>query len=180
MNIQPVLETEKIALYPLNISDFDDLYAVASDPEIWAQHPNKDRWRKDVFKNFFEGAMQSKGAFKIVDKGSGEILGSTRFYDYDEQASSILIGYTFYAVKCWGKRINHAVKSLMLDYAFQSVAKVYFHIGAANVRSQVAIARLGATKIAEQEITYFGEAPKLNFVYEIDKSSWESKKGKAL
>ncbi len=172
MNIQPVLETEKVALYPLQQADFEALYSVASDPEIWAQHPNKDRWKKDVFQNFFEGAMQSKGAFKIIDKASSEILGSSRFYDYDEQDSSILIGYTFYAVKCWGTGINHAVKSLILDYAFQFVSKVYFHIGASNIRSQIAVSRLGARKVAEQEVSYYGEAPKLNFVYEIKKADW--------
>lgn len=174
MNIQPTLETEHIKLVPLEKGDFESLYAVASDPAIWVQHPNKDRWKKAVFENFFEGAMQSKGAFKVVDKASGEILGSTRFYDYDEQASSILIGYTFYAVKCWGKGINHAVKSLMLDYAFQFVDNVHFHIGASNIRSQVSIERLGARKVGEQVVTYFGESPKLNYVYEIDKASWES------
>lgn len=173
MNIPQLLETDTIALYPLEASDFDALYAVASDPNIWAQHPNKDRWRKEVFSNFFEGALQSKGAFKIVDKSTGEVLGSTRFYDYNEQDNSILIGYTFYAVKCWGKGINHAVKSLMLDYAFESVDKVYFHIGAENFRSQVSIGRLGAKKITEQEIAYFGEAPKLNYVYEISRKDWQ-------
>jgi RimJ/RimL family protein N-acetyltransferase len=174
MNIQPTLETEHIKLVPLEKGDFESLYAVASDPAIWVQHPNKDRWKKAVFENFFEGAMQSKGAFKVVDKASGEMLGSTRFYDYDEQASSILIGYTFYAGKCWGKGINHAVKRLMLAYAFRFVDKVHFHIGASNVRSQVSIERLGASKVGEQVVTYFGESPKLNYVYEIDNASWES------
>jgi RimJ/RimL family protein N-acetyltransferase len=172
MNIQPFLKTDRIWLQPLQACDLDALYAVACDPEIWAQHPNKDRWRKEVFSNFFEGAMQSKGAFKIVDKLSGEILGRTRFYDYDEQACSILIGYTFYAVKCWGQGINHAVKRLMIAYAFRFVDNVHFHIGASNFRSQVAIERLGARKIGEQEVTYFGETPKLNFVYEISKINW--------
>lgn len=172
MNIQPVLETERVALYPLQQEDFEALHRVASDPEIWAQHPNKDRWKKEVFQNFFEGAMQSKGAFKIVDKLTGEILGSTRFYDYDEQDGSIFIGYTFYAIKCWGKGINHAVKAMMLDYAFQFVSKVYFHIGASNIRSQIAIGRLGASKVSEHEVRYYGEAPKLNFVYKIDKQQW--------
>lgn len=59
----------------------------------------------------------------------------------------------------------------MLDYIFQFVSKVYFHIGATNIRSQVAIGRIGAKKIAEQEVTYFGEVPRLNFVYEIRKKT---------
>jgi len=171
MNIQPILENENQILYPLQEGDFDTLYAVASDPRIWEQHPNKDRWKKDVFSTFFEGAIQSKGAFKIVDKASGEVLGSTRFYDYNEHEESIFIGYTFYSVESWGKGINKAVKKLMLDYAFQFVSKVYFHIGAQNIRSQIAIARMGAEKIDEQVVSYFGEESRLNFVYQIEKEN---------
>jgi RimJ/RimL family protein N-acetyltransferase len=171
-NIQPTLENEQLILLPLQEDDFDALYAVASDPDIWKQHPNKDRWKREVFQTFFEGAMQSKGTFKIIDKATGDIMGSTRFYDYNEQENSILIGYTFYATRFWGKGINHTVKTMMLDYIFQFVSKVYFHIGAENIRSQIAISRLGVTKIAEQEITYFGEAPKMNFVYELIRVDW--------
>lgn len=171
-NIQPILENEHMILYPLQENDFEDMYLVASDPKIWEQHPNKDRWKKDVFRNFFEGAMQSKGAFKIIDKTTGKIIGSTRYYHYDETKNHILIGYTFYGTSCWGKGINPMVKKLMLDYIFQFVSKVQFHIGASNQRSQIAIGRLGAEKIGEEEIAYFGEPSKLNFIYEITRESW--------
>lgn len=43
---------------------------------------------------------------------------------------------------------------MMLDYIAQFVSKIKF--------------RIGAIKIAEEQVTYFGEAPKLNFVYMID------------
>lgn len=172
INIQPQLESETIILYPLREADFEALYQTASDPKIWEQHPNKDRWKKDVFETFFKGAMESKGAFKVVDKATGDIIGSTRFYDYNELENSILIGYTFYATAYWGKGINPLVKKLMLDYIFQFASKVHFHVGASNLRSQIAISRLGAEKIAEQEVTYFGEEPKMNFVYEIKKERW--------
>ena len=175
-SIQPVLENEKVALYPLQETDFESLYTVASDPKIWEQHPNKDRWKREVFRTFFDGAMQSNGAFKIVDKATGNIIGSTRFYDYNEQDGSIYIGYTFYATAYWGKGFNPAVKALMLDYIFQYVPRVYFHIGANNIRSQIAIGRMGAEKIAEEEVSYFGEAARLNFMYEINKEKWNTVK----
>lgn len=171
-DLQPILANEKARLHPLLEQDFESLYDVVSDPKIWEQHPNKDRWKRDVFQTFFKGAIESKGAFKIIDPVTGEIAGSTRFYDYNEQEKSVFIGYTFYATKYWGKGFNHAVKVLMLDYAFQFVSKVFFHIGVNNIRSQIAIGRLGAEKIAEQVVNYYGEAPKLNFVYEIDKQKW--------
>lgn len=176
MNIQPILENTGIILYPLQESDFEDLYAAASDPKIWEQHPNKDRWKREVFQNFFEGAIQSKGAFKVVDKTTGKAIGSTRFYDYNELENSILIGYTFYATQYWGKNINPTVKTMMLDYIFQFVDSVNFHIGAENERSKISIGRLGAVKVAEKKICYYGEATKLNYEYRITKEEWNSRK----
>lgn len=175
VDIQPILQNEKVVLYPLKETDFDALYAVASDPKIWEQHPNKDRWKKDVFQTFFDGALASKGAFKIIEKETGNTIGSTRFYDYDKQEQRIFIGYTFYATKCWGTGINISVKKLMLNYIFQFVPKVHFHIGANNIRSQIAIGRLGAEKIAEQEVAYYGEPVRLNFEYLISNDKWETK-----
>jgi len=166
-DIQPILENEQAILLPLKEDEFDILYSVAADPKIWEQHPNKDRWKREVFQNFFEGAIQSNGAFKIIDKATGEVAGSTRFYQYNKAEDSIFIGYTFYATKYWGTGFNRSVKKLMLDHAFRFVSKVLFHIGADNKRSQIAIGRVGAVKIGEEEISYYGEIPKLNFVYEI-------------
>lgn len=170
IDIQPVLESENILLTPLQEKDFESLYAAASDPKIWEQHPNKDRWKKEIFKTFFEGGIQSKGAFLIIDKNNNNVIGSTRFYDYNEQEKSIHIGYTFYTTQCWGKGINSLVKTMMLNYIFDFVSKVYFQVGAENIRSQIAISRLGAVKIDEQEVSYFGEKPSLNFLYEITKN----------
>ncbi|WP_029293888.1 GNAT family N-acetyltransferase [Chryseobacterium hispalense] len=171
-SIQPVLENEKHQLIPLQQGDFESLYKVASDPEVWSQHPNKDRYRREVFRTFFEGGMESGGAFKIIEKSTGEILGSTRYYDYDKQNNSIFIGYTFYGRKSWGKGINPQIKKLMLDYIFQFVEVVHFHIGKENYRSQIALERLGGQKIAEQDVAYFGEPTRTNFVYEIKKENW--------
>ncbi|VTP91629.1 GNAT family N-acetyltransferase [Sphingobacterium daejeonense] len=169
-NMQPILQNEKVVMYPLRENDFDDLYSVASDPKVWEQHPNRDRWKKEVFTVFFEGALKSKGAFKVVDKESGKVIGSTRIYDYNDAEDCIFIGYTFYGVSSWGKGFNLAAKKTMLDYLFRFVSKVKFHVGSDNIRSQIAIERLGANKIAELEVAYFGDpVPRLNFEYEISK-----------
>ncbi|MDR6457401.1 RimJ/RimL family protein N-acetyltransferase [Chryseobacterium vietnamense] len=171
-SVQPVLENEEFQLIPLQQGDFESLYEVASDPKVWEQHPNKDRYKKEVFENFFTGAIESKGAFKIMEKATGDVLGSSRYYDFDKEDNHIFIGYTFYGTKSWGKGINPQVKKLMLDYIFQYVDKVHFHIGKENFRSQTALERLGGQKIAEEEVAYFGEPSRTNFVYEIKKEDW--------
>lgn len=169
MNVQATLENENVKLVPLNPNDLEELFSVASDPKIWEQHPNKDRYQREVFEKFFQGAMESKGAFKIMDKSSNEVAGSTRFYDYNPKENSIFIGYTFYATKFWGSKLNPQVKKLMLDYIFQFVDKVNFHVGKDNIRSQKAMEKLGAKKVDEVNVAYFGEPEKLNVVFEIDK-----------
>src|SRR5690606_3630249 len=177
IDLQPALRSDLAVLVPLTAGDFEALYAVAKDPLIWEQHPNKDRWKKSVFRTFFEGAWQSGGAFKVVDPRTGDVMGSTRFYGLDRGDDSILIGYTFYGRAHWGTGVNGAVKRMMLDYIFQYVSRVYFHVGSVNVRSQRAMERLGALRVCEQEVAYFGETPKQNVVYLITKQKWEEGRG---
>lgn len=171
-SIQPQLENEILKLIPIQESDFEKLFEVASDPAVWVQHPNKNRYQREVFQNFFEGAMESKGAFLIVFKSNDEVAGSTRFYDFNPDENSLYIGYTFYGTKFWGKGLNQQTKKLMLDYIFQFVEKVNFHVGAANFRSQKAMEKLGAIKTMELSVAYFGEEEKTNFQYEIEKEDW--------
>ena len=166
---QQPLYNQFIRLEPLKESDFEILYQVASDPLIWEQHPNPDRYKKEVFENYFKGAITSNGAYLIIDTQTNEVIGSSRFYDYDTKQKELKIGYTFFSRKVWGKYHNKATKLLMLDHALQFVDKVIFHVGSQNIRSRKAMEKLGAIKIREVEVAYFGEATKTNFEYYIDK-----------
>ncbi len=154
-------------LQPLKGEDFEALFKVASDPLVWEQHPNRDRYKREVFEVFFRGAMESNGAFLIRDAKTNEVIGSSRYYPCDQDKEAISIGYTFFARKCWGKGINPSVKKLMLDHAFKFYQKAIFHVGANNIRSQKAMEKIGGIKIGEEELSYYGEPEKLNFVYEI-------------
>lgn len=173
MNVQPILETENVKLIPLQENDFERLFQVASDPLIWEQHPNKNRYKREVFKTFFEGAMLSKGAFLILDKVSGEVAGSTRFYDFDKNENSIFIGYTFYGRKFWGSKLNPQVKKMMVDYILNDVDLVKFHVGKENFRSRKAMEKLGAELFGDVSVAYFGEAPKMNVEYRITRENWK-------
>ena len=170
MNLQPTdLKNNIVWLEPLKQAHFEELYLVASDPLIWEQHPNPDRYKLDAFTNYFKGAMESGGAFIIRDTLSGKALGSSRYCAYDADNKEIQIGYTFFARSCWGKSINKEVKTLMLNHAFNYVDKVAFYVGANNIRSQKAMERIGGIKIREEVVAYFGEPDRLNFRYEINK-----------
>jgi len=144
MNLQPKLANELVQIVPLKESDFDELFAVASDELLWEQHPEKDRYKKDVFQDFFNAAIQSKSAFKVIDVKTGDTIGSSRYYDFNEVKKSIAIGYTFISRKYWATPYNRALKDLMINYAFQFVEKIIFHVGDTNFRSQKAVEKLGA------------------------------------
>ena len=171
-NLQPTIQNEFVKIQPLKMDDFEILFAVASDPLIWEQHPNKNRYQLAEFENYFKGAIESGGGFLISDSNTGQAIGSTRFYDLNTAEKSILIGYTFIARSHWGKGYNPALKKLLLNHAFEMVDTVYFHVGAGNIRSQRAMEKLSAGKAGELEVAYFGEPVKSNLIYKIEKKDW--------
>jgi len=169
-DLQPNLKGELIELRSLMSNDWDDLFAVASDPLIWEQHPESDRYKEDVFKIFFREAMECGGAFVIIDRKSQQIIGSTRFYGYDSEKSEIEIGWTFLARKYWGGRYNREMKQLMLTHAFKFVESVVFFVGQNNIRSQKAVEKIGAIRNGIVKRTYGNHPPALNVKYVIRKT----------
>ncbi len=141
--LQPVLEGELLRLRPLRPEDFPDLFAVASDPLIWEQHPMRERYKEEVFREFFREALESGGALLATDARSGEVIGSSRFNGYDSEKSEIEIGWTFLARSRWGGAYNGEMKRLMLRHAFRFVESVVFLIGPQNFRSRKAIEKIG-------------------------------------
>lgn len=145
-DLQPTLTGDLLQLRPLRAGDWDALYAAASDPLIWEQHPESDRHKPDVFRRYFDGAMASGGAFAVTDRHTGRIIGSTRYHAYDEAASEIEIGWTFLTRAHWGGRYNREMKRLMLDHAFKFVDRVVFNVGRTNYRSQRAMKKIGGVE----------------------------------
>jgi N-acetyltransferase len=173
-DLQPHLKGELIELRPLRPDDWDELFAVASDPLIWEQHPESDRYKEEVFKIFVEDALESGGAFVVVDTNTQQIIGSTRFHGYDPEKSEIEIGWTFLARKYWGGRYNAEMKQLMLAHAFRFVENVVFFVGENNIRSQKATEKIGAVKSGTAKKIYGNRPASLNVRYVIRKPLTEA------
>jgi N-acetyltransferase len=146
-DLQPVLKGELLELRPLRQEDFPELYSVASDPLIWEQHPSNDRYKAEVFREFFREAMASGGALVALDSRDGRIIGSSRFHAYNEERSEIEIGWTFLARSYWGGVYNGEMKQLMLRHAFRFVNSVVFLVGPQNLRSQKALEKIGGVRV---------------------------------
>jgi N-acetyltransferase len=170
-DLQRHLQGELLELRPLAPNDWDELFAAASDSLIWEQHPEPDRYKEDVFRVFFQGALESGGAFVIIDRQTQHIIGSTRFYGYDAEKSEIEIGWTFLARKYWGGRFNAEMKRLLLNHAFKFVESVVFFVGEENVRSQKAMEKVGAIKAGTATRTHGNRPPTPNVKYVISKGT---------
>jgi RimJ/RimL family protein N-acetyltransferase len=144
---QPILKGTLVKLRPLRPDDEKALFAVASDPLIWEQHPVRDRYKPDVFAAFFRESLASGGALTVQDCKTGGVIGSSRYHGYNAQVSEVEIGWTFLERSHWGGTYNREMKRLMLQHAFQFVKRVVFLIGPQNIRSQRAIERLGAIRV---------------------------------
>lgn len=168
MNIQPTLESELLIVRPLQQSDFDELFKAAADPLIWELHPQPDRYKPEVFQKFFEESMKSGGALAIVDRKTNQVIGSSRYYDFSEEKSSVIIGYTFLSRNYWGGHFNRDLKKLMVNYALRFVKATRFQVALGNFRSQRAMEKLGAEKIGIEEVPIFYGPPKKSFIYHIE------------
>jgi RimJ/RimL family protein N-acetyltransferase len=170
-DLQPTLKGALLELRPLHAEDFDTLYAVASDPLIWEQHPSSDRYQEEVFRAFFRDALESGGALIAIDAATGQVIGSSRFHGYNSDKREIEIGWTFLARSRWGGTYNGEMKRLMLEHAFQFVDSVIFVIGPQNLRSRRAVEKIGGTLLGSRSDPRGGS----NVVYEITASRFANR-----
>lgn len=147
VNLQPILESDLLIIRPLRASDFDNLYQVASDPLIWEQHQNKNRYTLNEFTKFFNEALTSKGALILIDKMTREVVGTSRFRIIDQVEEVIEIGWSFLAREFWGGKYNREMKKLMINHALKSFKIIVFYVSAHNFRSQCALQKLGAIEM---------------------------------
>jgi N-acetyltransferase len=156
MDRQPVLSGALVEMRPLTEADFDALYAAASNPLVWEQHPCKDRTEEPVFREWFDKALSSGGALAVIDRSDGRIIGSSRFDHYDEGRGEVEIGWTFLARSHWGGAYNGEMKRLMIEHASQFVQHVMFTVHEQNWRSRRAVEKLGAVLTGTAPAPYGG------------------------
>jgi RimJ/RimL family protein N-acetyltransferase len=175
MDRQPVLEGERLLLRPLTHDDWESLFAVACDPQLWAGHPAHDRWQEPVFREFFADALAQGGALAIIDKANGRIIGSSRFQAYDPTGEgSVEIGWSFLERSYWGRGYNAEFKRLMLRHAFRHVDRVIFRVGAENAISRGAMTNIGGRLTGETFFVERGGRPVEHVIFEITRADFAS------
>lgn len=167
MNLQPTLTGDLVVMRPTISEDWDSMYAVASDPLIWEQHPANDRWQEGEFRKYFADALASGGGLTILDKATGEIIGASRYYGHAPERDEIEIGWTFLARSYWGGAYNHEIKRLMCTHIHHFVSCAIFLVGEGNLRSQRAMAKIGGVRRAEMLRREYNSGTHRQVVFEI-------------
>jgi RimJ/RimL family protein N-acetyltransferase len=176
--LQPTLIGKILQLRPLRPEDFEALFKAASDRLIWEQHPENDRYTRDVFQKYFDGALESGGAFAISDRKSGRIIGSSRYWNFDSRTGEVEVGWTFLEHEFWGGAYNRELKNLMLDHAFRFVDRVLFVVGENNLRSQKALEKIGARFLSKVKKPDRHGMMQTNFVFAITAEAWTAQRKK--
>jgi N-acetyltransferase len=169
---QPTLTGETLLLRPVVASDWDAIFAAASDPLIWEQHPVRDRYTDTSFRPYFATQLAGGGTLIVIDRSSDAVIGWSTYGNYLPDRSRIEIGWTFLVRAQWGTAANREIKHLMLAHAFEHVNTVAFRIGPNNLRSRRAIEKLGGILTDETDDIIIHGKPISHVVYTIDKSDF--------
>tara|TARA_B100000678_G_scaffold283571_1_gene283874 strand:+ start:1256 stop:1825 length:570 start_codon:yes stop_codon:yes gene_type:complete len=173
---QPTLSGRAIRLRPLAAGDWADLFACASDPLVWEQHPIHERYREEVFRPLFDGKLAEGWTLAVERLEDARVVGMSSYSNLRDDAfgsGAVEIGSTVLGRACWGGAINAEMKRLMLAHALRFVGTVEFLIAEDNMRSRKAMAKIGGRltdRIVETEVS--GRVIP-HMVYEITRADFE-------
>ena len=146
-----VLENSRVRLRPLELTDFEALKAVAMDAELWRYTLTRGDDAVSLAA-YLRQAVEARAQglrypFAIVDRETGELAGSTSYYNVAAADQRLSIGYTWVGTKFQRSGLNRACKHLLLSHAFGALdcERVELETDSRNHKSRTAMARMGAT-----------------------------------
>ncbi len=146
------LHDDYVTLEPLRRDHAPALEIAAADGELWqlavTSVPAPGQALAYVERALRGQADEGMLPFVVREASSGEIVGTTRYYELEPDLPRLAIGYTWYAKRWQKTHLNTACKRLLLEHAFTAFGcvAVAFHTDVLNEDSQRAIARLGAQR----------------------------------
>jgi N-acetyltransferase len=150
-DLRPTLIARPVRLEPLTEDHRAGLARAANQVEIWEHMPSSasgagfDGW----FDHALDLALASREAVWAVRTSVvGALVGSTRYLAIEPGHLRLEVGHTWYSPRVWATQVNPACKLALLRYAFESLGfnRVELKTDNRNLRSQAAIAKLGAVR----------------------------------
>jgi RimJ/RimL family protein N-acetyltransferase len=131
--------------------------ACAEDPDVWQIMP------RSLVGEHFDAEIASRrsggGVLYAVCRGD-RVVGTTAFLRPDAGEGVLELGGTYIAPSLRGTGFNGRMKKLMIDHAFAcGFRRIEFRIDERNLRSQAAVAKLGAKReglLRQDRVTWTG------------------------
>lgn len=177
----PTLSGRHVRLEPLCAEHADALRAAAADGELWTMtYTSVPGVQAGEAEAYIATALQQRDAGLalpfVVKDAAGEVVGSTRFYDIDRGVPRVKLGYTWYAQRVQRSGLNTEAKLLLIDHAFMQwrCEAVVLETSHENLRSQAAIARLGAKRdgVLRAHMRHRDGTLRDTFVFSILAAEW--------
>jgi N-acetyltransferase len=119
-------------------------------PEIWEWMPTQPI-SAEMMEAWLAKAAQAESQgreypFVVLRLRDGQVIGSTRYLDVQEDDRTVEIGWTWYSPDAWGGVVNPEAKYLLMRHAFEDwhAIRVALKTDIKNLHSQAAIKKLGA------------------------------------
>lgn len=146
----PVLEGPRVRLEPLTEAHAPGLLIAADDPVSIFEWAHLEIRSIDDATAFVREAIADPNRlpYAIVDRTTGDVVGSTSYYLLEPQFRTLVIGYTWIATRVQRTHVNRDAKLLLLQRAFGvlGAVRVTWHADERNLRSREALTRLGAVE----------------------------------
>ena len=148
----PVIETERLALKPLVISDSDSLLEIFSDPEVmryWNTAPWATNQDSLDFITESKGSMQRQESLilGVYLKSTGELAGKCMLFSYDKESKRAEIGFGL-GRSFWGKGYICEAGEALIQYGFNTLGlrRIEAEIDPDNHSSAKALEKLGFSR----------------------------------
>ncbi|MBV1930939.1 MAG: GNAT family N-acetyltransferase [Porticoccaceae bacterium] len=176
-----VLKGRAVELHPLTEAHVSGLFAIGQDHSDWQYLPipgfevfdDAQRWVDQAL------SLQEKAehlVYVLVEPVSRQVMGSSRYLNIRERDAVLEIGYSWLGVDFQRSAVNTEAKYLLLRNAFQTMGarRVELKTDARNIRSQKAIARIGATRegVLRSHMTVQNGFQRDSVMYSIIDSEW--------
>ncbi|HEU5111168.1 MAG TPA: GNAT family N-acetyltransferase, partial [Micromonosporaceae bacterium] len=148
-----VLRGSRVVLEPLTMAHAPDLFAATRDAAVWEYLPSPRPRDAEEMAGIIAEALAAHGRGVRVPwaqrhAGTGEVVGTTSYWQPDADLRQVEIGYTMLGRPWWGTGVNAEAKLLLLRRAFDDLGavRVTWQTDVRNERSRRAVEALGAVR----------------------------------
>jgi N-acetyltransferase len=176
----PTLTGRFVRLEPVAEPHREGLRAAANDPRIWEF--NSVSGYGPAFDAWFANALApvQRIPFTVRRLADDAIVGSTGYLDPVPPHKRVEIGHTWYRPDCWGTAVNPECKLLLMTHAFEVMRanRVSYVTDMRNLRSQAAIAKLGAVRegVLRSHMVVQGGRIRDSVLFSVIASEWPAVK----